>query len=65
MTATPESIIHRKVAAGRDDPKIEGRTALRALRLGLARAARDEFGLPIAIIGATQARAGQEQLSKL
>ena len=62
MTATPESIIHRKVAAGRDDPKIEGRTALRALRLGLARAARDEFGLPIAIIGATQARAGQEQL---
>ncbi len=62
MTATPESVIHRKVAAGRDDPKVEGRTALRALRLGLARAARDEFGLPIAIIGATQARAAQEHL---
>lgn len=52
----------RKLAAGQDDAPGQGRSALRALRLGFARAARDVFELPCAVIGATQARIAQDAL---
>ncbi len=52
----------RKLAAGQEDPAGKGRTALRALRLGLARAARDVLELPCAVIGATQARVPQDEI---
>ena len=60
--AERNSAIQRKMAAGQEGTQPGGRPALRALRLGLARAARDLFELPLAVIGATQARLGQSAL---
>lgn len=63
MTATQGNTTkQRKMAAGQDKAQTGGRSALRALRLGLARAARDVFGMPLSVIGATQTRAAQEAL---
>lgn len=61
-SADPKSTKQRKLAAGQDDRGAKGRSALRALRLGLARAARDVLELPCAVIGATQARMMQEDV---
>lgn len=56
--------MQRKMAAGQEAQPPGARSAPRALRLALARAARDLFDLPLAVIGATQARCGQEQLGE-
>ena len=58
----PKSTKQRKLASGQDDSGAKGRSALRALRLGLARAARDVLELPCAVIGATQARLLQDDV---
>lgn len=54
------SVLQRKLAAGREVDRGTGRSALRALRLALARTAKDLFDLPLAVIGAKQARCEQE-----
>lgn len=56
--------IRRKLAAGRADARTGKRSALGALRLGLARAARDLLDLPVLVVGATQDRATQDSLSE-
>jgi len=50
------SVLKRKLAAANDDDRGAGRSALRALRLALARVAKELFDLPLGVIGATQAR---------
>ncbi|MCF6234603.1 MAG: FliM/FliN family flagellar motor C-terminal domain-containing protein [Rhodobacteraceae bacterium] len=52
------SVLQRKLAAS-DADRGKGRSALRALRLALARAAKDLYDLPLAVIGAKQARIEQ------
>ncbi len=52
------SVLERKLAAGEAD-RGNGRSALRALRLALARTAKDLYDLPLAVIGAKQARCEQ------
>lgn len=54
-TATT-SVLERKLAVGREDARGGERSALRALRLALARVAEELFELPMAVIGAKQAR---------
>jgi hypothetical protein len=54
------SALERKVAASREVDLGSGRSILRALRLALARAAKDLFELPLAVIGAKQARCDAE-----
>lgn len=49
------SVLQRKLAAS-DEDRGKGRSALRALRLALARTAKDLYDLPMAVIGAKQAR---------
>ena len=56
--------LKRKMAAGQGEAPSGGRSMLRALRLALARAGRDVFGLPLAVIGARQGRAIQETLAR-
>ena len=50
------SALSRKLFAAKAGPATTDRTALRALRLGVARTADDLFDLPVAAIGATQDR---------
>lgn len=65
MAATESATsVQRKMAAGRDDSHTAGRSVLRALRLGLARAARDALNLPVSVIGITQARMTQAALAR-
>ncbi|MEC7256921.1 MAG: flagellar motor switch protein FliM, partial [Pseudomonadota bacterium] len=53
----------RKLAAGRDGPQGGGgRSILRALRLGAARAGRDVFSMALSVIGVTQTRVLQDAL---
>ncbi len=52
------SVLQRKLAAS-DADRGKGRSALRALRLALARTAKDLYDLPLAVIGAKQARIEQ------
>ncbi|TMV15044.1 FliM/FliN family flagellar motor C-terminal domain-containing protein [Arenibacterium halophilum] len=53
----------RKLAAGRDGPQGGGgRSILRALRLGAARAGRDVFSMALSVIGITQTRVLQDAL---
>ena len=49
--------------AAQDDPRQGERSGLRALRLGLARAAAEVLDLPLAVIGATQTRCPQDGLA--
>lgn len=56
--------LKRKLAAAGDGPGSACGSALRALRLGWARAAADTFDLPLAVIGARQARVAQEDVSR-
>ena len=58
------SVKHRKMAAGQEAAQPGGRSAVRALRIGLARAARDVFDLSLAVIGATQSRCAQAILAR-
>jgi len=57
------SVLERKLAAARDSEPAGGRSALRALRLAIARAAADELDLAVSVIGATQARRTLEDLT--
>ncbi|MFV0514183.1 MAG: FliM/FliN family flagellar motor switch protein [Jhaorihella sp.] len=65
MTAAAgsQSVLKRKLAAARQGERGATRSALRALRLALARAAANETGLPLAVIGATQARCARDSLT--
>lgn len=56
------SVLSRKLAAGAAVETADDRTTLRALRTTLARAAQDELGLPLAVIGIAQSREGQGDL---
>lgn len=60
MENTGSETLQRKLDAGRNGAPPGGRSALRALRLGLARAGRDTFDLSVAVIGAKQNRIAQE-----
>lgn len=63
-TAKPsDTVIKRKLAAARQGSRDGARSVLRALRLALARAAADEAGLPLAVIGATQGRCARWKTS--
>lgn len=53
------------MAAGREAAPSGGRSALAALRLGLARAARDELGMPVLVIGVTRSRVAQDGLEQV
>lgn len=65
-TATAsDSVMKRKLAAARQGERDGTRSALRALRLALARAAADEAGLALAVIGATQGRCALENMPSL
>ena len=53
------TVLRRKLTGRRDGAAVTDRSALRALRLGLARAAGTGLDLPLAVIGAAQSRALQ------
>jgi hypothetical protein len=61
--AGSQNVLQRKLAAARHGAQGNSRSALRALRLALARAAADAVGLTLAVIGATQARGGPDGLA--
>lgn len=61
--AGSHNVLQRKLAAARRGGQGNSRSALRALRLALARAAADVVGLALAVIGATQARCGTDGLA--
>jgi flagellar motor switch protein FliM len=58
-----ESAVQRKLAAASSGKQTGERTGLRALRLGLARAAAVVCELPLAVIGAKQRRAGADDVA--
>lgn len=61
MAATGStSVLKRKLAAAREADQGSGRSALRALRLSLARTAKELFDLSLAVIGGKQARCEHE-----
>lgn len=60
----PMTPLQRKMAASGNGASGGARSALRALRLGLARAADDVFDLAVTVIGATQARSGIDGLGR-
>ncbi len=60
--AETDSTIQRKLAVARDEGQGAPRSILRAMRLGLARAAADTLDLPMTVIGATQCRRPQDSL---
>jgi len=57
-----DSTLKRKLARAREAGQNGDRSALRALRQALGRAARDLMGLPVSVIGATQSRVGNDDL---
>lgn len=57
------SAVQLKLAAASSGSQVGERTALRALRLGFARAAAAVCDLPLAVIGATQRRAGSDDVA--
>ncbi len=57
------SVLERKFAAANEVAAGSGRSALRALRLALARTAKDLFDMPLAVIGAKQARCEQDRIA--
>ncbi|WP_164658170.1 FliM/FliN family flagellar motor C-terminal domain-containing protein [Tropicibacter sp. Alg240-R139] len=60
--AETDSAIQRKLAVARDERQGAPRSVLRAMRLGLARAAADTLDMPMTVIGATQCRRPQDEL---
>lgn len=60
--ADTHSVLQRKVAVAQDEGRGGPRSILRAMRLGLARAAADTMDLPMTVIGATQCRRLQDAL---
>lgn len=59
----PTSTLRRKLAKAKGRDPSGDRSALRALRMSLARASRDLMDLPLSVIGATQSRCGQDDLA--
>ncbi len=60
------SALRRKVAASQDEkPSASGRSALRALRLALARGSAEELDMPLAVLGARQGRSTQDEIARL
>lgn len=54
---TPTSALRRKAQVGKQQYQARSMTALRAMRLSLAKVAEDEFDLALAVIGLTQTQA--------
>lgn len=63
-TSQTTSVLRRKLVSAEANPKPGERTALGALRLAFARAGSDFSNLPLGVIGATQRRAGVDDLGK-
>ena len=63
-TSTSSTALRRKMVASSNAAPRGERSALRALRLALARAADHIFGLPLFVIGATQSRCAIDGLPK-
>lgn len=59
-----KTVLERKLALARDERQGDTRSILRALRLALARAADEAVGLPMSVIGATQARRELDELGR-
>ncbi|MFT4961092.1 MAG: flagellar motor switch protein FliM [Paracoccaceae bacterium] len=57
------SAVQRKLAAASNGPQTGERTAMRALRLGFARAAASVCELPLAVLGATQRRTSSDEVA--
>ena len=62
-TEQSASAVQRKLAVATSGSQTGERTALRALRLGFARAAAAVCNLPLAVIGATQRRADSDEVA--
>jgi flagellar motor switch protein FliM len=60
----PKTALQRKLARAREGAQTGDRSALRALRQAAGRAARDTMDLTLTVIGATQSRAGQDDLGR-
>ncbi len=63
MTTPVNTALARKLSAGQDGASDSPRSMLRALRLGLARAAGDGMGLALSVIGAKQAVRAQDDMA--
>lgn len=63
MTVQANTALARKLSAGQEGLPEPPRSILRALRLGLARAAGEGIGLTLSVIGAKQARRPQPELA--
>lgn len=63
MTGQANTALARKLSAGQGSVAEPPRSILRALRLGLARAAGEGFGLPLSVIGAKQSSRAQADLA--
>lgn len=59
------SVLQRKLAAAQDEGRSIRRSILRAMRLGLARAAVETIDMAMTVIGATQARRSQDDLESV
>jgi len=57
-------VLERKLAAAGEADTGSGRSALRALRLALARTAKDLFDLQLAVIGAKHVRCEQDRIAE-
>lgn len=57
-----DSVLARKMAASEQGGTRTARSIVRALRLAVARAAAEEVGAPMAVIGASQSRCSAESL---
>ncbi len=64
MTVQANPALARKLSAGQDSVAEPPRSILRALRLGLARAAGDGLGLGLSVIGAKHAKRAQPELAE-
>lgn len=62
MTLQANAALVRKLSAGQDGAADNPRSLLRALRLGLARAAGGGMGLTLSVIGAKQSVCAQDEL---
>lgn len=58
------SVLERKLAAAGAAERGTGRSALRALRLALARTAKALYDLPLAVIGAKQSRSDHDNIAR-
>ncbi|WP_120633355.1 FliM/FliN family flagellar motor C-terminal domain-containing protein [Ruegeria sp. EL01] len=61
MAHSVSAALARKLSVGQDDLSDRPRSVLRALRLGVARAAGDRLNLPLAVIGVRQSNRPQNE----